>query len=69
MRKNAPGDTGQFVGQRNREHVAVLARPTRPLDRHRNWGLTIRAHFGHDLLGVVLYRVRAVAGASAAAFS
>jgi len=23
MRKNAPGDTGQFIGQRNRQHVAV----------------------------------------------
>jgi hypothetical protein len=23
VRKNAPGDTGQFIGQRNRQHVAV----------------------------------------------
>ena len=23
MRKNAPGDPGQFVGQRNRQHIAV----------------------------------------------
>jgi hypothetical protein len=23
VRKNAPGDPGQFIGQRNREHVAV----------------------------------------------
>jgi hypothetical protein len=23
MRKNAPGDTGQLIGQRNRQHIAV----------------------------------------------
>jgi len=27
VRKNAPGDAGQFVGQRNREHVAVQPLP------------------------------------------
>jgi hypothetical protein len=25
MRKNAPGDPGQFIGHSNREHVAVQA--------------------------------------------
>jgi hypothetical protein len=27
MRKNAPGDPGQFVGQRDREHVVVQPLP------------------------------------------
>jgi len=42
MRKNTPGDTGQFVGQSNREHVAVqhrvgmpLAEPQQPAGQNR----------------------------------
>jgi len=72
MRKNAPGDPGQFVGQRNRQHVAVqtlfggfnpglepMALPALRLDQDHPRGL----HEQNPQIAVAAFRYLAEDGA------
>ena len=66
---SALGNVGRPQGSLLRGGIPDLASPDKPPFKTRNGGLTIPAHRPHDLLEVDMYRVRAVAVGTAAAFS